>query len=655
MITPGTHRRRSTFAAACVAVVTLATAGTISGVGPATGGAQAVEAAPTVTIDQGSTQLDPAHGDTIFFDVVFSRSVTGFDGSDVVIGGNSGADTATVTAIDASHYTVGLSGMTPAMEGAGVSATIPAGAAAAVDDSQLSAASTSTDNGVFWFGRPGPGATVDQASDQPDPTSGSLIVFYLSFDRSVRDVGALQLSGTAGATHQTKTQIGPGPLFKFSVSGMTQSGTVIATAPEGTALGLTDGQASTASTSTDNVVTWIDPAHPVGQSFHPLTPVRILDSRPDPLRVGPSGPWGAGETKDVSVVGGQSGVPATATAVVLNVTATGGTVDGDYLSIWPSGASRPTASSVNFGPGATVANQVTVMVGSGGLHSGKISIFNAGGAADVIIDVNGYYDPTAGDGFTSLSPLRILDSRPPPLRIGPAATWTAGQTQAVTIGGLGGVPADADAVVLNVTATGGTANGNYLSIWPTGAAQPTVSSLNVDAAGTVPNAVTVKLGSGGQHQGKISIFNAGGTQNVILDVVGYFKAGSGKAFYPMAPVRLIDSRPPPSRVGPLGPWSDDLIQFVTIAGASPGVPAGADSVVTNMTVTGGTVNDDYLTIYPVVDGIPTVSSLNADAGQTVANAVTTKLSAVDPYRGQVAIWNAAGTIDVIIDIAGYYA
>ena len=61
---------------------------------------------------------------------------------------------------------------------------------------------------------------------------------------------------------------------------------------------------------------------------------------------------------------------------------------------------------------------------------------------------------------------------------------------------------------------------------------------------TIPNAVTVKLGTGGTNAGKISVFNAGGTVNVIVDVAGYFKTGTGKAFYPQAPARIIDSRPP---------------------------------------------------------------------------------------------------------------
>ncbi len=85
------------------------------------------------------------------------------------------------------------------------------------------------------------------------------------------------------------------------------------------------------------------------------------------------------------------------------------------------------------------------------------------------------------------------------------------------------MPSDADAVVLNVTVTDVTA-GSFLQLWPTGSTQPPLgSSLNYSAGQTVPNAVTVKLGT----DGKVSVFNKLGSTNVIADVAGYYKAGAG--------------------------------------------------------------------------------------------------------------------------------
>ena len=126
----------------------------------------------------------------------------------------------------------------------------------------------------------------------------------------------------------------------------------------------------------------------------------------------------------------------------------------------------------------------------------------------------------------------MLDSRAGGSNVGAFATpWGAGMARDVQVGGLGGVPADADAVVLNVTVTDVTAS-SFLQLWPTGSAQPTSgSSLNYSAGQTVPNAVTVKLGTAG----RVTVFNRQGSANVIIDVVGYFKAGTGKAFHSITP------------------------------------------------------------------------------------------------------------------------
>jgi hypothetical protein len=121
--------------------------------------------------------------------------------------------------------------------------------------------------------------------------------------------------------------------------------------------------------------------------------------------------------------------------------------------------------------------------------------------------------------FEPLSPTRILDTRD--------GTGTAGGSTApigaggvidLQVTGAGGVPADATAVVMNVTYTEATAPG-YLTIWPSGEPRPTVSNLNTQPGGTQPNLVTVKLSS----EGKVSIFNFAGTTHVLADVAGFYR------------------------------------------------------------------------------------------------------------------------------------
>ncbi len=309
--------------------------------------------------------------------------------------------------------------------------------------------------------------------------------------------------------------------------------------------------------------------------------------------------------------------------------------------MYPSGATPPTVSDLNFGAGQTIANQVTVKVGA----SGKVSIFNNGGQVNVIADVTGYYASATGDGFSSLAPARILDSRPGLGNTGGySSPWGAGVSRDVAVGGRGGVPANADAVVLNVTATDTTAS-SFLSVWPQGSARPTVSSINWTPGETIPNAVTVKLNTA---NGEVSVYNLTGSGDVIIDVAGYFLPGSGELFHPLTPARVLDSRPGAINYGAYAsPWATDTTRTVTVAPLA-GVLASADSVVANVTVTNATAGS-FLSVWPQGASRPLVSSLNWTPGETIPNAVTVKLGA-----GQVSMYNLSGNVDVITDVAGWY-
>jgi hypothetical protein len=211
-------------------------------------------------------------------------------------------------------------------------------------------------------------------------------------------------------------------------------------------------------------------------------------------------------------------------AVVLNVTATGAT-GPSYLTVWPTGATKPLASNLNFVAGQTVANRVIVEVGSDGTTGGWVSVYNAAGSVNVVADAGGWFsdssNPAAtGSRLVGVSPARILDTRDG--TGGFSSPLGAGQTIAVTVAGQGGVPAmnatiAPTAVVINVTVTGTTAP-SYLTVWPDLASRPTASDLNWAAGQTVPNLVIVKLGS----DGKINLYNPAGSANVIVDVVGWF-------------------------------------------------------------------------------------------------------------------------------------
>ncbi len=403
-------------------------------------------------------------------------------------------------------------------------------------------------------------------------------------------------------------------------------------------------------TATSAVRTFVHgPLPPAASYYHPLTPTRILDSR-SAFQVGPyATPWGAGTVRDVEVAGFGS-VPSDAVAVNLNVTVTG-TTAGSFLQVAPTVSGDDElfdASAINWASGQTVANSLTTRIGD----NESVAIRNNAGSAHVVIDVVGYYDDDsgAGAGYTSLVPYRLLDSRSGATTVADEwnTKWGAGVSRGVTVVGVStsGVPADADAVVLNVTATGPTA-GSFLTVWPNGEARPTASNLNFAAGATVPNAVTAKVGT----LGKVQIYNDKGSVDVIVDVVGYFEPGEGDAFHALDdPVRIQDSRAA-VQVGAYNTaWGAGTSRTVLVESEVPAnIPASATAALLNTTVT-GTTAASYLTIYPSGSVKPNASSLNWATGQTLANAVTARLGT----DGKIRVDNASGSTHVIIDIYGYY-
>jgi len=355
-------------------------------------------------------------------------------------------------------------------------------------------------------------------------------------------------------------------------------------------------------------------------TYQPLQPARLLDTRVT------HNPIGNAATINLTVVG-VGGVPATGVgAVALNVTVNEPTADG-FLTVFPAGQSVPTASNLNFVPGQTVPNMVVVKVGTGG----QVSIFNSQGSTPTIVDVEGWFP--AGSSFVPMAPVRLLDSRPPVNTPIPQNTSIT-----VPVTGSNGVPADASAVVLNVTATEPTAQG-FFTVYPTGGSVPTASNVNFRPGQTTPNLVVAKVGTGGA----VNIFNAFGTTHVIVDISGYFPA-TGSEYHPLpTPNRIIDTRP-----------NNALGQNVTldVSVLGLGVPTSAvTAVVLNVTATDATAWG-FFTIFPVGQPLPTASNLNFVAGpHAVPNLVVAKVGS----GGKISVFNAFGSTHLIIDVAGYFS
>jgi hypothetical protein len=193
-------------------------------------------------------------------------------------------------------------------------------------------------------------------------------------------------------------------------------------------------------------------------------------------------------------------------------------------------------------------------------------------------------------------------------------------------------------VILNVTATHTTA-ASFFTVWPDGVTQPNASNLNWTAGLTIPNRVFVPVGTGG----KVDIYNGAGTADVIVDVSGYFTDGTatGRFFTPRDPVRVLDTRPG-SPIGVKG------TRTLTVGGVN-GVPRFATAVILNVTVT-NTSATSFLTVHPSTAALPNASDLNWSAGQTIPNLVVATLGTT----GAISIYNQAGSVDVIVDLLGYF-
>jgi YVTN family beta-propeller protein len=253
----------------------------------------------------------------------------------------------------------------------------------------------------------------------------------------------------------------------------------------------------------------------------------------------------------------------------------------------------------------------------------------------------------AAGELTALTPERILDTRTGVGTDGVVAQVGPGGRLDVQVAGRAGVPtAGVAAVVLNATITSPSA-ASFLTVWPTGIAQPNISNLNYVAGTTRANLVTVALGLAGQ----VSLFNEQGSTDVLFDVVGYYATVDGtpgSRYRPLAPIRVFDTRDGTGGVAlePVGPGA--TMQF-DVTGAA-GVPADdVTAIAINVTAVAPTAST-YVTVWPGDVPQPNASNLNIDAGDVVPNLVIMRV----PPSGVLNFFNAAGNTDLIADVVGYY-
>lgn len=365
--------------------------------------------------------------------------------------------------------------------------------------------------------------------------------------------------------------------------------------------------------------------------YYPIAPCRLADTR---LANGPyGGPFlAAGSTRTFQVYGGPCGIDSSATAFALNITVVPRGQLG-YLTAYPAGKDRPTISLLNALDGRIKAAFTVVNAGTPG---GGVSLF-ANNDTDVIVDVAGYFAPQTGTGllFYPIAPCRVTDTRTT------NNTLRAGVAQSIEVANKCGIPVTARVFSLSATAIPKTTLG-YLQVWPTGQAQPNVSTLNATTGAITANALFAPAGT----DGKVDVFG-NNDADLLLDVNGFFDypGSPGRlpyAYYRVDPCRMSDTRDTGVALSPAN-------AFREIGGAGVcGLPYTTTYSLMNVTaIPIGPLG--YLTVWGTGDR-PVVSTLNALDGQITSNAAIIEQQ---PFPGNFRVFGSGWT-HVFFDLTGYF-
>jgi endosialidase-like protein len=275
-------------------------------------------------------------------------------------------------------------------------------------------------------------------------------------------------------------------------------------------------------------------------AFVGLTPCRLVDTRGNGF-AGGFGPPAlvAGTPRDFPLQA-QCGIPATATAVSLNVTATN-TLGPGFFLLHPQGAAPPLVSTLNYVAGETVANAALVPLGPGGL-----TVVAGVSGADLVLDVDGYFTDALVHGVD-----------PENLFVGAGAGNLATTGANNTVVGSGAFPGNATgssntaigrgALSAHVTGDGNVALGAEAgSLLTTGNGNVYIANRGVAA-----ESGTLRIGSGQTSAfiaGVAGVGLVGPTANVVIDSSGQLGSAGG----------MISSRRAKTDIEPIAERSREL-------------------------------------------------------------------------------------------------
>jgi GH25 family lysozyme M1 (1,4-beta-N-acetylmuramidase) len=409
-----------------------------------------------------------------------------------------------------------------------------------------------------------------------------------------------------------------------SVRGIPGSGSIDMNTFNGTMSDLATLANSTAPAdgSTPSGVT--DPVSPalIGMSqpsrYVPITPERFVDTR---LGLGAR----KGTVAGPLTVTLPTSVPADATGVVLNASVVDPAAAG-YLRMSPAGAT-PLATALNFAAGRSSTGLVVTSIDTA--RQATVTLY--GGPGQVVLDVVGYYTSTAGAGghWVPLTPSRIVDTRQ-------GLGGTSGPQDAdVTFTLPDAVPTDTSGVVLNVSVVEPVRSG-FLRVAPTGTA-PTTTALNYPSRDSATSLVLTKA-----NGRQVTVSLHGGPTQVVVDLVGYYDAGSatGQSFVASTPQRILDTR------SGLGASGRD-VKSVTLT-LPTNVPANATGAVLNLSAVSPS-GKGYLRLAAAGE-TPTTTSISFAGGRSVTGLSLTPIGA----GRQITLTLYGAAVDVVADLVGFH-
>ncbi|MFM8311673.1 MAG: CAP domain-containing protein [Ilumatobacteraceae bacterium] len=410
---------------------------------------------------------------------------------------------------------------------------------------------------------------------------------------------------------------------------------------------LQPGRYTASVTTNARTVTWsftVDPnaatgimpipvAEPTGPAsgFNPVTPFRYADSR-TPLRITKL----LARTPKQIAVAGIAGIPTDTTALSANFTVTSPSGAG-FLTVYNCTTPRPTASTLNFASGETVANAAVAP-----LNAGNLCVYSPVDT-HLIIDINGYFRPASSNKVVAIDQVPVVDTVQ---SIAVSGRRAAASVFGVRVrGGNATLPDTASTAVLNVTAVNA-ASGGYVTLYPCDTARPTVSTLNVPKGATRQNLAIVPISA----TGEICVYTHS-EMDIRVDLVGYFAADGLAEVTPTQPTRVIDTR---DTLRPL--MNFNMGGMPVPAGASRavvlrgdrGIPANAQALSLNVTVVPGT-SSGTLTVFACGSTVSVVS-MTFTAGRNSATAMLVRL----PASGDICVRSTA-PVHVVFDVNSFWA